>query len=359
MPAIRRHTNRTFAISDNICDRLRYAYGTLGPLLFGQANSNFSDPDAGVETISFSGLVGDPGHSRVPQIRWTQPMANWGLLGAFSVSAETPDTDLGFPGSNNVCGATRCELSEHGGGGKPIPNAAGTGLLAAGTAVPNPLKSPSPDFTAAWYIPQPWGHVDFSLVFRPTLQVYNGQSGAFGINKTYSGYGAHFGGDFKPSWFGWDKDFFTWQAVGGDAIGPYINVYNLNSGISLASNYGAAGVSPSNTIVKPVFSYGGNIGYRHVWTPEIRSNIGAGYYREDVNNVNNVICPGVGTQAAKTSTGNGCNFNKEVVTAVANVFWSPVAFADIGVEYFYAHRKTIGNGDGTENVLLSRFRVRF
>ena len=65
--------------------RLRYAYGTLGPLLFGQANSNFSDPDASVEAISFSGLVGDPGHSRVPQIRWTQPLINWGLLGALSV----------------------------------------------------------------------------------------------------------------------------------------------------------------------------------------------------------------------------------------------------------------------------------
>jgi len=329
-------------------------------LLGGQANSNFSDPDAGVEVISFSGLVGDPGHSRVPQIRWTQPMANWGLLGALSVSAEVSDTDLAFPGSNNVCGATAgANCPNTVGAGNLIPNAAGTGLLAAGSAVPNPLKSPSPDFTAAWYIPQPWGHVDFSLVWRPTLQVYNGQSGAFGINKTYSGYGAHFSGDFKPNWFGWDKDFFTWQAVGGDAIGPYINVYNLNSGISLASNYGQAGVSPSNTIVKPVFSYGGNIGYRHVWTPEIRSNIGAGYYREDVNNVNNVICPGVGTQAAKTSTGNGCNFNKEIVTAVANVFWSPVAFADIGVEYFHAHRKTIANGDGTENVVLSRFRVRF
>ena len=32
----------------------------------------------------FSGLIGDPGHSRIPQIRWTQPLINWGLLGALS-----------------------------------------------------------------------------------------------------------------------------------------------------------------------------------------------------------------------------------------------------------------------------------
>ena len=51
--------------------------------------------------------------------------------------------------------------------------------------------------------------------------------------------------------------------------------------------------------------------------------------------------------------------NKVLYNAVANVFWSPVAFADIGVEYFYGHRETIGNGTGSENVLLSRFRVRF
>jgi len=41
------------------------------------------------------------------------------------------------------------------------------------------------------------------------------------------------------------------------------------------------------------------------------------------------------------------------------VVWSPVAFADVALEYFYGHRLTVGNGKGDENVLLSRFRVRF
>jgi len=354
------NTNRLFAVSDNINDRFRFGYGTLGPLLGGQANSNFSDPDASTETISFSGLTGDPGHSRVPQIRWTQPLGGWGLLGALSVAAEQPETDLAFPGSSSVCGAA---------GGSTCPNTAlagtlllnssGTAPLAAGSAIPNPLKSPSPDFTAAWYIPQPWGHVDFSAVVRPTLQVYNGLSGAAGINKSYMGFGGHFGGDFKPGWFGWDKDFVTWHVVGGNAIGPYINVASGNSGIGLTSNYGAPGVAAADTIVKPINSFGGNIGYRHVWTPEVRSNFGVGYYHEDINNINNTICPGVGTQTARTSTSNGCALNKELVTAVANVIWSPVAFADVALEYFYGHRKTLGNGTGSENVLLSRFRVRF
>src|SRR5215204_2063346 len=88
---------RPFAVSDNINVRLRFAYGTLGGWLAGQANSNFSDPDASMETLSFSGLVGDPGHSRIPQLRYTAPLAPWGFPGAFSVAIEQPETELWSP----------------------------------------------------------------------------------------------------------------------------------------------------------------------------------------------------------------------------------------------------------------------
>ena len=62
--------------------------------------------------------------------------------------------------------------------------------------------------------------------------------------------------------------------------------------------------------------------------------------------------------AARTGAG-GCNLNKQVVTALANVIWSPVAFADFALEYFWAKRSTTGNESGVENVLVSRFRLRF
>jgi len=341
------NTNRQFAISDNISLRLRFAYGTLGPILGGQANSNFSDPDASVETISFSGLVGDPGHSRVPQLRWTQPLAGWGLLGALSVALETPETEMWFPGSNTICGydaGATCPQTAQ------VGNALG---LAAGTAIPNPLRTTAPDVTAAWYIPQPWGHVDFSAVLRPQLNVNNGVN----LDKTYVGWGAHFGGDVKPNWLGWDKDFFTWHVVGGEAIGPFMNIASANSGLGLVSNYGAPGVTAANTVIKPVPAIGGNIGYRHVWTPELRSNIGAGIYQEDISNLNGNVCR-INTAASRAGTG-GCNLNKKVITAVANVIWSPVAFADVALEYFYGKRTTTGDQSGVENVLISRFRVRF
>ena len=124
--------------------RLRFAYATLGGLLGGQANSNFSDPDASTDNINFGGNVGDPGVTRIPQIRYTMPLAGWGIAGALSVSAEAPETDFWAPAPFGVIGDD------------PTTAVAG-----------NPLKGRAPDLTMAWYIPQPWGHMDFSAVVRP------------------------------------------------------------------------------------------------------------------------------------------------------------------------------------------------
>ena len=47
-------------------------------------------PTPAPKTIDFGGTFGDPGVVRVPQVRYTMPLAPYGFLGAFSVSAETP-----------------------------------------------------------------------------------------------------------------------------------------------------------------------------------------------------------------------------------------------------------------------------
>jgi hypothetical protein len=326
-------TTRPFAVSDNMGLRLRFAYGTLGPWLAGQANSNFADSDASMETLSFSGLVGDPGHSRVPQVRYTTPLARWGwgLPGAFSLAIEQPETEVWSP-ATGVCGTF-------------------------GACAPNPLKSESPDITAAWYIPQPWGHVDFSAVARPTLTIDDGVKPA----QRYVGWGLHFGGDVKPRLFGWDRDFITWHAVYGNAIGPYMNIGSGNSGLGLVSNYTPA-LPFANQITKPVTAWGGNVGFRHYWASNLRSNIGFGIYHEDINTMRGAVCSGANTAAAiaaRNAGTAGCGLNKEIVTGAANLIWNPVAFVDIGLEYFWGHRLTVGNQRGDENVLLSRFRVQF
>src|SRR5215472_4649752 len=70
---------------DSRLPRLRYAYGTLGGFLGGQALSNFSDSDADTESIEFGGAMGSTGGQRIPQVRYTLA-GPWGS--AFSVSAE-------------------------------------------------------------------------------------------------------------------------------------------------------------------------------------------------------------------------------------------------------------------------------
>jgi hypothetical protein len=331
---------RPFAVSDNENLRLRYAYGTLGPWLAGQANSNFSDSDASVELLSFSGLVGDPGHSRVPQVRYTAPLAGWGLPGAASIAIEQPETEVWSPATGG-CGTFNQPTA--------APCNGPTGIT----------KAPSPDITAAWYIPQPWGHVDFSAVIRPTLQFEDG-TGA--IDRSYAGWGIHFGGDVKPRWLGWDRDFITWHVVYGDGIGPYHNVNATPSGFGVVSNLGAAGITPATASFKTITSWGGNVGYRHYWMPNLRSNYGIGIYHADVNTMRGAVCAGgnsVAQRTARQAGTAGCGLNKEVVTAAANLIWNPVPFVDLGLEYFWGHRLTVGNQRGDENVLLSRFRVQF
>jgi hypothetical protein len=340
---------RPTAISDNLTDRLKYAYGTLGGVLAGQANSNFSDSDSGMEVVATSGLTGYAGVARLPQVRYTAPLANWGIPGALSVSAETPETELWSPGS----GLT---------GSDAILNVPPGGtLLYTSSAASNPTKSKAPDLTAAWYIPQPWGHMDFAAVVRPALQI---KDGGF-VDRTFTGYGAAFSGDVKPHLFGWDKDYIVWSFGAGDAMGRYLASGSGNDTVGLVSNWtgittSAAGAA--NIIVKPVREFGGAVGYQHWWTRTLHSNIGWGIYHEDINTLNGVVCNGGGSaaaQAARRAGTAGCNLNKEFANPTANLFWSPVAFVDVAIEYMYVKRQTVGNQTGEQHTVEGLFRVRF
>ncbi|HZT87327.1 MAG TPA: DcaP family trimeric outer membrane transporter [Stellaceae bacterium] len=319
--------NNPTSVSDNLHPRLRYAYGTLGGFLAGQANSNFSDPDANSETLDFGGNVGDPGVVRVPQLRYTIPIT-WGWGGAFSVSAETPETDIFTP-----VGQTASD--------------AGASFAAAGAGapaglVPNPAKTGAPDLTFAYYVPQPWGHLDFSIVVRPDLEI---QDGHF-ISQTYQGYGGHFGFDVKPAWFGWTKDTITFHFVAGDGIGRYLNC-SCNSG--LVTNFVTAPTTVAaarSILTHTITEFGGNMGYQHWWAPNLRSTISGGINHSDVNST--ILGP---AQDAAV--------NKEIITAHANLIWSPVSFVDFGVEYMYGHRVTVANLKGDENVLISKIAFRF
>jgi hypothetical protein len=346
--------NNALLSTNNLVPRLRFAYASLGGLLAGQANSNFSDPDGESENINFGGLTGNAGVTRIPQVRYTMPLAPYGWLGAFSVSAEAPETDgvtaaglFASDATSQNPTFTTCTVA-----------GAGAATCALG-AVTNPFKTPAPDLTAAWYIPQPWGHVDFSAVVRPTLQV---KDGLF-VNRTFTGYGFHFSGDVKPGWFGWSKDYITWQFSWGDGLGRYMA--GNSTEFSLITNYPVATIGTLAAAkalgARTTVSWGGQTSYQHWWTPTLRSNAGVGILHHDITNIGfnsplGAVCPT--RVAALAGTGN-CGLNKELLAAEVNLIWNPVPFADVGIEYFWGHRLVLSNLKGDVNGVISRFRVNF
>jgi hypothetical protein len=334
---------------DSRVPRLRFAYGTLGGVLAGQAISNFSDADADTESMEFGGAMGSTGGYRTPQVRYTVA----GPYGsAFSVSAEQPTSSVLTPGGivssdTNTSGTVLVGT---------LPNSGatcnGVPCTGAGSAVTDPGKAIAPVVTAASYWAQPWGHVDFAVMANPL----NYNDGHF-IDRTFVGYGGHIAGDVKPGWFGWSKDDILFSFIAGDAIGNYATG-GEKTWIPMATNFTlttacatpqpgcAGGLAASNIIFKPVFGYSANGGYQHWWTPNLRSTFAAGFAHQDISS--QLIGP---SQAIAQ--------NKELWNAFVNLVWNPVAFITTGVQYMYGKRIVVSNAKGTENVLIAKWRVAF
>jgi hypothetical protein len=345
---------------DSLLPRLRFAYGTLGGFLAGQAISNFSDADADTESMEFGGSAGSTGGYRVPQVRYTLA----GPYGsAFSVSAEQPTTGLIVP-SGTISNDQLLSANQNAPG--PVTNplaplvpatcngvpCTGTGITPGTTTQFNPAQVFAPVLTAASYWAQPWGHVDFAAILVPN-RINDGKF----VDRTFLGYGGHVAGDVKPGWFGWAKDDFLFSFVAGPGIGNYSSG-GLSTAFNEATNFSIATAcrtptptctglaAASNVIAEQIFGYSANGGYQHWWTPNLRTTIAAGVAHQDVNS--QLIGP---TEANSA--------NKELWNAFINLVWNPVAFITTGVQYMYGHRVVVSNAKGNENVLIGKFRVAF
>jgi len=343
---------------DSLVPRLRFAYGTLGGFLGGQALSNFSDADADTESMEFGGAMGSTGGQRIPQVRYTLA----GPYGsAFSVSAEQPVTGIIVP-SGTISNDELLSNAANGQSGPVAPlvptgsfcngvPCTGSGISSS-TVQFNPAQTRAPTLTAASYWSQPWGHVDFAAMLMP-LFVNDGHF----VSQEFIGYGGHIAGDVHPGWFGWQKDDILFSGVVGEATGPYTSG-GLATAFSLASNFSVATscatqtatctglAAASNILVKPIFGYSMTGGYQHWWLPNLRSTIAAGNWSQAVPS--QVIGPTESNSA-----------NKQLWNTFANLVWNPVAFITTGVEYMYGHRVAVSNAKGNEQVLIGKFRVAF
>jgi DcaP outer membrane protein len=344
---------------DSLIPRLRYAYGTLGGFLGGQAISNFSDADADTESLEFGGAQGSTGGQRVPQVRYTI-VGPYGS--AFSASAEAPFTTVITPGGVE---STDLALSGTGTATSPAQQTVPTlcnGVACTGTngsttsttggAETNPTVAKAPVLTVASYWSQPWGHIDFAGLLR-FYQIADGTH----INQQFTGYGGHIAGDVRPGWWGYNKDDFLFSFVAGNAIGNYASggdktLFPLATNMTVATACSTPTATctgqfaASNILVKPIFAFSANGGYQHWWTPTLRSTIAGGVAQQDVSS--QLIGP---TQAAAV--------NKQMWNAFVNLVWNPVAFITTGVEYMYGRRTVVANLQGKENVLIYKFRVAF
>jgi hypothetical protein len=335
---------------NSLLPRLRYAYGTLGNFLAGQAVSNFSDGDADNESLEFGNVMGSTGGSRIPQVRYTI-VGPWGS--AWSASAEQPTTDMLTP-AGIISSDSNVGALPGGPGTATIPALCnGVPCTGAGTPINGSIgRSIAPNLTFASYWTQPWGHLDFAGLIRP-LDVNDGRF----ISRQFLGYGGHVSGDLHPYWFGWQKDDILFSFVAGEAIGNYSSG-TWNNAVPLATNFTVptacatprgtctGGMAASNVLFKTVFGYSASGGYQHWWLPNLRSNIAAGVAHQDVPS--QVIGPA--QDAAAT---------KEQWATFVNLIWNPVAFITTGVQYMYGKRITIANGKGQEQVLVYKFRVAF
>ena len=329
--------------------RLRLAYATLGGFLAGQNWVPVNDNAAHAELIDFGGETGQFGFSRAPQVgyKWALP---YGI--SFGAYAVNPQTSFASP-----VGALEDDSSGTGLAGSYSP---ATNLLV------NPAKTTMPDANFVLEFQQPWGHLRFAGVVEK-LEL---QDGAF-ITKEYIGYGGGFAGNVHPAWFGWTKDNLGFEFFAGDGLGHYSDAPGsgtATSTLSLATNFGgpavgnygcpAAAAAPCgagvNTAANAALvrattipSWGGQVNYQHWWLPNLRSTASFGLMHQDVST---------------SLTGMNAvtfQYNKEWVTAHANLIWSPVAFVDTGVEYVYGHRVTVFNAKGDINTVLANFRVKF
>lgn len=280
-------TGGSKASTNSVSFRLRHAMAEMGPWLFGQYWSNSADLLQGPDLFDFGGPVGLAGLNRVPQIRYT-----WKInpKSTFSASLEQPTQD--FSGADGVA------------------------FQAGFNNISTNSLDKAPDVTARYVYDDTWGRQSFGLVGRRLTATNVGGAGTAGAalgDQTLSatGYSINNQGTFNLL----GKDKLAYHLVYGDGAGRYITQQQL-SGVLFPNVAGSA-----NTL-KTIKSSGFNISYLHFWNDKLRSTIDYGKVRISVPH------PELPTTTMSS-----------VQSVFANLIWTPVPQAELGLEYAWAKIK--------------------
>ena len=333
-------------VSDSLLPRIRYAYGTLGGLLAGQASSNFSDPDANTETIDFGGDAGTPGVVRLPQIRYTMP-AWWGA--SFSVSAESPETGIATASGliANDAGVSSAAVSP--GTNACTTTAAGATCTVGALFTINPAKATAPDLDRGVVSAAALGPCRFlrrpsarpRLHRRPFLR-----QAVYRLRRP-------FGRGREARLAGLGERRHRLQIVGGKGIGRI-------STPRTARHWRQISVRPARTALDDHWRCG-----RRGRCRGDQRQAGRKTACRSVTSIGGwTICGATSPAVWSISTFppslvSKSTLNKELYTFHANLIWNPVSSVDIGLEYMWGQRRTISDANGQYNALISEFNFRF
>lgn len=238
--------------------RLRNAWGTLGNFSAGQYWSNLFNLTALPETIDFAPQQGSLGGVRQTGFRWTSPMAN----GFWSVSVENPESFIG------------------------------------GLASSTPDADPLPDLTAKVHFKAPVGEYEVAALGRRLKSNTSaGEASAYGLGV--SGVIPLFAGDD-----------FKFQLAYGDGAGRYVG------GLGAVNDAAVVGGD-----LKTIQTMSGYVGYRHMWTPTLRSTVAYSWIKAD------------------NPDGIAATALDRFWSSHLNLIWTPVANVDLGAEYIHADRR--------------------
>jgi hypothetical protein len=223
--------------------RLRHAYGTWGPFLFGQTNSNFMDMDTFPNVIDYWGPTGMV-FVRTPQIRYTYKTGPHEL----TVAIEHP--------SNDVDPGTLREIDP------ALGNVQGDEKM--------------PDFTAHYRYNADWGHIQVAGILRRVGFDTPNPPGTPNTDNqpkgSELGWGVNLTSNIKPT----SNDVIHLGFVYGHGIASYMN----DGGVDLAPGGVASNISTVHAEAQPLW---GVMAYLdHKWTKSVASSIG--YSRTEVDN---------------------------------------------------------------------------
>lgn len=269
--------------SNSYNPRLRHFYFTYSDFLFGQTWSTFMILEPVVEDLDFAGTAEGMIFVRQPQVRYSK--------GPIQLAIESPEVTL----DDGAAGRLTTE------------------------------SATLPDIVVRYNLMGDWGSLSVAGLARQIKHEFD-NGGTTEANNAV-GVAASAGGRINVG----ARDDLRFEGTAGRGVGRYA-----------AFNFANAGAIDAQHNVESTPSYLGFVGYRHVWTDKLRTNVNiSGFY------------------ANNDAPLSGGGVNKSAYSLSANLLWSPQPPLTFGVELMRAYRELESNVSGKFDRLQFSGMYRF